>query len=330
MLLQFLTLISGRNLKDYVTKSTTDTNPLGDLSIYQTHDGSISLHSSIYKEGFHCSSGAKQEAIQKFMLPAELERYIPSSTVHILDVCMGMGYNSACIIEKLFSKSVNVQWWGLEIDKRPINIAVTNPIFKLSWPISIQELFTSLDQNSYWENKGSKGKMLWGDARIKLKYIPNYTFFDLILLDAFSPSKCPMLWTEEFIGQLSKKLKPNGRLITYSSAAAIRESLKRSGLNVYSQIPLKNANRQWSNGTTAIRSTNRSIHFKSYESLQPLTTMEEEHLYTRAAVPYRDPSGEGTNREILNRREIEQKNSKLEDTNQWKRRWEKAQQETSR
>ena len=56
--------------------------------------------------------------------------------------------------------------------------------------------------------------------------------FDLILMDAFSPSHCPELWSEEFLGGLAQKLAPGGRLLTYSRAASIRGSLQRAGLDV--------------------------------------------------------------------------------------------------
>jgi len=153
-----------------------------------------------------------------------------------------------------------------------------------------------------------------------LSFIPNNVLFDLIFLDAFSPSKCPILWTDEFLLGLAKKLSPGGRLITYCSAAAIRASLRRSGLELASIIPIRNK-RKWSHGTIAITPHKSSLNFKEENNLRSLTQMEEEHLLTRAAVPYRDPSGHSTIKEVLERRLKEQKTSKLEKTNDWKRRW---------
>jgi tRNA U34 5-methylaminomethyl-2-thiouridine-forming methyltransferase MnmC len=49
--------------------------------------------------------------------------------------------------------------------------------------------------------------------------------------------------------------------------------------------------------------------------------MEIEHLFTRAAVPFRDPDGEASSSEILETRVLEQQACDLEPTNAWQRRW---------
>jgi tRNA U34 5-methylaminomethyl-2-thiouridine-forming methyltransferase MnmC len=55
--------------------------------------------------------------------------------------------------------------------------------------------------------------------------------------------------------------------------------------------------------------------------LSPLSPEESEHLQTRAAIPYRDPSLTDTPSQIIARREEEQALSNLENTSQWKKRW---------
>ena len=80
-------------------------------------------------------------------------------------------------------------------------------------------------------------KKTFGDARQKIFEIQDSLRFDLILLDPFSPQKCPELWSEEFISLLTERLSTEGRLITYSTAASIRASFKRAGLNIYSIVP---------------------------------------------------------------------------------------------
>jgi len=325
MQLPFLTLSSGQILNAYTIKGFKGQHPLGDLSIYQTDDGSISLHNSIFNEGFHCSTGALQEAQDKFLKPSQLDKFKSSTSIGILDVCVGMGYNTACIIEHLIKESNPFEWWGLELDSRPIELGINNPYYKKLWSQQVQEILLSLHNNGLWENKKNRGKVIWGDARIMLTLIPIEVHFDLILLDAFSPSKCPMLWSEEFLIQLSKRLVPGGKLLTYCTAAAIRGSLKRAGLQVASLKPLNTEKRKWSNGTIAIATTKISNKITQELIWAPLNEREEEHLLTKAAVPYRDPTSNGSSQEIIQRREKEQKDSNLEPTNDWKRRWRKTQ-----
>ena len=155
--------------------------------------------------------------------------------------------------------------------------------------------------------------------------MPKNKNFELILHDAFSPNNCPQLWSEEFLKCLSLKLIPGGRLITYCRAAAIRGSLRRSGLNLHSLAPNPADERSWSNGTLAILSeTGQSKGTKSTH-WKPLSTMEEDHLLTRAAIPYRDPSGNDTREQILYRRKKEQQMCQLESTSTWQKRWKKVQ-----
>ena len=54
---------------------------------------------------------------------------------------------------------------------------------------------------------------------------------------------------------------------------------------------------------------------------RPLSPMEQEHLHTRAAIPFRDPDGTASCTEILTRRNLEQEHCHLEPTNGWQRRW---------
>ena len=304
---------------------------LGELSIYRTEDGSISLHSSSYQERFHCASGALKEAQEKFLLPAHIEHFTSENRINILDVCVGMGYNSGCIIQELVNNSIEFDWWGLEIDQRPIKISLNDPGFKSLWSIEVQDILTSIKNKGNWNNKLNQGQILWGDAREKISHIPLDKNFDLILHDPFSPIKCPKLWTEEFISNLAKKLSLGGILITYSTAAAIRGSMRRSGLKLASQIPIKNSKRKWSNGTIGILTSSTLSKPKYDNCWSSLTLREEEHLLTKASVPYRDPSGFSTDESILQHRLKEQKNSKLEPTSNWKTRWEETEQsQTSR
>ncbi len=314
-------------LRNSETRELNHLENLGELTPYKTNDGTFSLRCSNYRELFHCKSGAQKEATEKFINPAELYRFKKGETLFALDVCFGLGYNSASLINYLSKSEINLNWWGLEIDYRPLEIALKNPKFKRNWSNNILKIFSSLNTYGYWESSNSKGKIFWGDARKKIHEIPREIDFDLIMLDAFSPQRCPQLWSEEFLKLLSSKLSSKGRLITYSSAASIRKSLKESGLSIMSLFPSHQSKREWSAGTVGMCSKNNDgiIQITTATHYRPLNAMEEEHLKTKASIPYRDPKGDATRNEILKKREIEQNESSLESSSSWKRRWKNAQ-----
>ena len=59
------------------------------------------LHSVHFGEAFHNSAGALNEARAKFVEPAELDRFVGGEPLRILDVCVGLGYNTAAVLGSL-------------------------------------------------------------------------------------------------------------------------------------------------------------------------------------------------------------------------------------
>ena len=66
-----------------------------------------------------------------------------------------------------------------------------------------------------------------GDAR-KIILDDNNTY-NFIFLDAFTPAKCPCLWTVDFFKELHKHLDDNGMILTYSNSAAVRNAFIQAG-----------------------------------------------------------------------------------------------------
>ena len=104
-----------------------------DLKKQITKDGSMSLYSFDYGEGFHDTDGAFNESINKYLLPAQLEIFSNKTKINILDVCMGMGYNTGFILEELLKSKHKIEWHGLEIDQRPLDIALNEKKIHEVW-----------------------------------------------------------------------------------------------------------------------------------------------------------------------------------------------------
>ena len=282
----------------------------------RTADGSFSLFSSEFGEGFHSGLGALAEAQSKFVAPAGLDRWPPGGIVRVLDVCMGTGCNTAALLEACQNRGLELSWWGLELDPEPLQLALADPGFCSQWQPGTTEALAGLC---------SSERMLWGDARKRLSELLSSQRgqLDLVLMDAFSPSRCPQLWTLEFLSGLGALLQPQGRLLTYCSAAAIRHALRQAGLqlaSIDSPSGLLKQTSDWSGGTAASPSP-----LDGEPQLRPLSAMEEEHLRTNAAEPYRDPSGEAERTEILQQRQQAQARAMasgtVEGTGAWRRRW---------
>ena len=284
-----------------------------------TKDGSYSLRSVFFQENFHSLSGALEETKIKFTAPSDLQRF-QGKSLNVLDICFGLGYNSASLLNELIKQKSLLNWYALEIDKKPLEYALRNKSFQKSWNPQVKKIFKSLYKNDYFEDQFFKCRIFWGDAREKINIIPAANKFDLIYLDGFSPQKCPQVWTIEFLSKVCQKLNPQGYLITYSSSAAVRNTLRNLGLEIFTTKPRNNGNTFWSQGTVAIAKFDKN-KFKPNLNFKKLSVMEEEHLLTKAGIPYRDQNLNSSKDDIINQRLEEQLLSNLVPTKKWREKW---------
>jgi tRNA U34 5-methylaminomethyl-2-thiouridine-forming methyltransferase MnmC len=280
-----------------------------------TSDGSFTFFSERFREAFHSyKDGARQEAVEKFVVATDLCDRALGSCVVILDVCYGLGYNSAAAIEAVLAVNPDcrIELYGLELDPTVPLGAIVPQLLEI-WPTAVQEVLIGLAEKQRFRSGNINATLLIGDARLRVQELAGIKA-DVIFFDPFSPKHCPELWTVEFCAMVAGLLGPGGKLSTYSRSAAVRTAFLLAGLRL-GTIPLGRASEsahEWSQGTVA-----------AWEDggLVPLLPIELEHLQTRAAVPYRDPSLGDESGVILARREEEQRSSGLEASGSWRRRW---------
>ena len=277
------------------------------LTLRSGADGSFSLWSGAFGEGFHSAAGALSEAQQKFVRPSQLERWRPGQELVVVEVAVGTGTNTAALLQAAAGLGLPLQWWGLEQDRQPLALALASAAFRSQWSEATLSRLAAL---------GSSERLLWGDARQAVSRLPAALQggCDLVWLDAFSPRRCPQLWSLEFLAQLAALLKPEGRLITYSSAAAVRAALVAAGLQLASIAA--SASEQWSSGTVAAPTALGDCF-----PLRCLTAMEADHLFCSAAEPYRDPTGQACAATLLAERQLRQSQSNAISGSAWRRRW---------
>lgn len=139
--------------------------------------------------------------------------------------------------------------------------------------------------------------IIFDEARNFIKSDNN--LYNLIFLDAFTPTKCPCLWSYEFFKQLFDHLEDNGQILTYTSSAAVRGAMLAAGFNVgkiYSKAEKKYI------GTICAKS-------KSLIKI-PLSEYDLGLIKSRAGIFYRDENLTGQNEAIIKARnfEVEQSN----------------------
>jgi len=285
-----------------------------------TKDGRNSLRSKFFQENFHSSLGALEDTKLKFTATSNLQRF-KGKSLNVLDICFGLGYNSASLLNELIKQKSYLNLYALEIDKKPLEYSIRNESFFKLWDPKVRTIFESLYRKDCFEDQFFKCSILWGDAREKINIIPSSIKFDLIYLDGFSPQKCPQLWTIEFLSKVTENLNSQGYLITYSSSAAVRKTLRNLGLEIFTIKPSIKNRFFWSQGTVAIPKFDKN-KLKPNFNFENLSLMEEEHLLTKASIPYRDQDLNSNKNDIINRRLNEQLFSNLLSTNKWREKWE--------
>lgn len=282
-----------------------------------TGDGSLTFFSDEFNEAFHSHFGAKQESFCKFVIPTQLPKLARKPVVRLLDICYGLGYNTAAALETIWSINPDcyIQLIGLELNPSVPQAAITHKLFD-SWNYQYTEILHQLAFTQEATTNYLQAKLLIGDARTAIAGVRQLGFLaDAIFLDPFSPPQCPQLWTVEFIKQVALCLDRDGLLATYSCAAAVRTALLAAGLAIGSTPPVGRR----SPGTVAAYP--HIVGLQRSSLIPPLSAEEEEHLLTRAAIPYRDPQLQDPADVIIQRRQAEQKLSSLEPTSRWRKRW---------
>ncbi|MEL6496440.1 MAG: MnmC family methyltransferase, partial [Cyanobacteria bacterium J06623_7] len=172
-----------------------------------TADGSYTFFSAEFQETFHSSFGAKQEAEVRYIQPCAIKQLaIEQSVIRLLDVCYGLGYNTAAALTAIWATnpSCKVELYALEISAKIPQAAVNHNLLAV-WPPSIGESLAELSNKSKICHSLLQAQLILGDARETIKQLVKQGWqADAIFLDPFSPPKCPQLWTVEFLGMLTQ------------------------------------------------------------------------------------------------------------------------------
>jgi len=200
-------------------------------TITLSSDGSYTAYSKKYKEHYHSTQdGAFHESITKHVLPASLH-VKDKKTVHILDICYGLGFNTLTTLlhYKEFMPDVQLNIYSPELDSR-----LVKSLLNFTYPSqfdSLKEVIVALSTEGGYRDENISIELFLGDAR---EYIKRFTKkFDIVYQDAFSPSKNPMLWTQEYFSDIKNAIKDDGILTTYSTALKTRLALHVNGFYVY-------------------------------------------------------------------------------------------------
>lgn len=276
-----------------------------------TEDGSLSCLDKETGELFHNRAGAITEALMNYVAPSgALEAVQGSGSLTVLDACFGLGYNTWVLIAKLIEAGVSnahVRVVALERDSE----VLTHAVHVLEEPrlAAVKETLTQLaDQDEprldfgrtySWRCETITGELIVCQSDLREAVPGLHEPFDVVFHDPFSPARMPELWSVDLFRHYHRLLQSHsGRLLTYSSAGAVRGGLREAGFHVWRTAAVGGK----SGGTLASINT----RCPPYADVSSLNDDEERRLRSRSGIPYRDPSLSDSREAMLARRQAEQ------------------------
>lgn len=136
------------------------------------------------------------------------------------------------------------------------------------------------------------------DARKEL--LSDDNLYNFVFLDAFTPAKCPCLWSADFFKVLFEHLDDNGMILTYSNSAAVRNAFLHAGFYV-GKIYTPSSNKFM--GTVAVKNKSLVKH--------ELSEYDLSLLKTKAGIFYRDEHLNAVNEAIIKQHKLEVEQSDL-------------------
>ena len=205
-----------------------------------TSDNSNTLYSKEFNQHYHnIEEGALYESTTKYVVPSFriLQNLKHNNSLHILDICFGLGYNTFATILYMQKNNIHnpITIYSPEFDTELIKSLVNFKYPKEFDEIEeFDEIINSLSNKFYYKNNNIEIIIKNYDARKYLKeLIKDKVVIDIVYQDAFSSEANPLLWTKEYFEDISRLSDKNMILCTYSIATPIRIGLYQSGFEIY-------------------------------------------------------------------------------------------------
>ena len=202
---------------------------------FLTADNSESFLNETIGESYHSHTGGVEEALKKYVIPCKIKELAKTNgKIKILDVCFGLGYNSAMAISVALEENPNckIEVVGLEFD-----LEIIKRIQEVNPSIPFYQQYKKLaPENLFFIHQNISVKILLGDAKETIKQLQE-EHFDAVFFDPFSPKSAPEMWQTSFFQEIWRVMKSSAILATYSCARMARENMAAADL-MYDDGPI--------------------------------------------------------------------------------------------
>lgn len=218
------------------------TAPLWDGRVVATGDGSLTVHSPRFGQGFRSRAGAHAEARHVFVDGSGVgPRLRRGATAAVLEVGLGAGTNLGLTVAAAWSSGATLRYVAIEREPLPPDAwrALDLPSwlpgpFASTWLAALE---------GWTAAPTARFGVAVQTVRVDVVVAEVGAFaaagglgalgaFDAVYLDPFSPDVDPDAWRPTTLTALAAALAPGGALVTYSVQGAVRRALAATGLVV--------------------------------------------------------------------------------------------------
>lgn len=198
--------------------------------IFQTLDGSTTIHLPEWNESYHSKHGAIQEAYHVFI--SNGLSLFQNKPISILEIGFGTGLNTFITFLEASKTTQIIDYVGVEAyTVSPEEVLQMNYVSQLN-ALKQKAIFEKM-HDSEWEEKIEISENFTLTKRNQFfKDITDKNAFDLIYFDAFGYRVQPELWSTEIFKIMYDSLNSEGILVTYAARGVVKRSMIEVGFTV--------------------------------------------------------------------------------------------------
>ena len=198
--------------------------------IFQTLDGSTTIHLPEWNESYHSKHGAIQEAYHVFI--SNGLSLFQNKPISILEIGFGTGLNTFITFLEASKTTQIIDYVGVEAyPVSPEEVLQMNYVSELN-ALQHKAIFEKM-HDSKWEEKIQISENFTLTKRNQFfKDITDKNAFDLIYFDAFGYRVQPELWSTEIFKIMYDSLNSEGILVTYAARGVVKRSMIEVGFTV--------------------------------------------------------------------------------------------------
>ena len=198
--------------------------------IFQTLDGSTTIHLPEWNESYHSKHGAIQEAYHVFI--SNGLSLFQNKPISILEIGFGTGLNTFITFLEASKTTQIIDYVGVEAyPVSPEEVLQMNYVSELN-ALQHKAIFEKIHETKWDEKIAISENFTLTKRNQFFKDITDKNAFDLIYFDAFGYRVQPELWSTEIFKIMYDSLKLEGILVTYAARGVVKRSMIEVGFTV--------------------------------------------------------------------------------------------------